>query len=254
MLSRRLCPAHLAGALLVLAAPAQAGHPFITDDTGTQGTGKFELQLGSQYTRTDMGGATFANFQFAPQLSYGLAEPVDLIARPTYNINIASGGAASRNSGWGDTNLEAKWRFWQQDAWSLGVRAGTGFPSGNFARGLDSGQSTPRAYLLGGYRSRPLESWMNVGWIRNVDDPAARPWLAHVSGDMLWKVAQTFQIGIDVAADQNPLRAANQWPAVALVGAIWTVHRGWDLDAGFQRGLDHSAARNQVLLGATVRW
>jgi hypothetical protein len=201
-----------------------------------------------------MEGATFASFQFAPQLSYGLAEPVDLIARPTYNVNVVSGGPSSRSSGWGDTNLEVKWRFWRQDAWSLGVRAGTGFPSGNFARGLDSGQSTPRAYLLGGYRSPPLQSWVNVGWIRNIDDPAARPWLAHLSGDVLWRVREAVQIGIDVAADQNALRTASQWPVVALVGAIWTVRRGWDLDAGFQRGLDHSAPRNQILLGATVRW
>src|SRR5215831_5803372 len=69
----------LACSLMTLATAAHAAHPFITDDTNTQGTGKFELQLGSQYTRTDVNGVTLADFQFAPQLSYGVAEPIDLI-------------------------------------------------------------------------------------------------------------------------------------------------------------------------------
>ena len=37
------------------------------------------------------------------------------------------------------------------------------------------------------------------------------------------------------------------------LGAIYTLP-GWDLDAGYQRGLNHSAPRNQFLLGATLRW
>lgn len=81
----------LACSLLAVATAAHAAHPFITDDAYTQGTGKFELQLGSQYTRTDAGGVTLADFQFAPQLSYGVLDPIDLILRPTYSVNVVSG-------------------------------------------------------------------------------------------------------------------------------------------------------------------
>jgi hypothetical protein len=235
-------------------AAAHAAHPFITDDAYTQGTGKFELQLGSQYTRTDAGGVTLSDFQFAPQLACGVAEPVDLILRPTYSVNVSSGGASSRSSGWGDTNFEVKWRFWQRNSWILGVTAGTSVPSGNFNRGLDSGRSTPRAYLLTGYTAAPVEIWTNVGAIRNSDTPGARTWLGHVSGDVLWTVREGLQLGLDFAADQNPLQASSQWPTVALVGVIYTLRSGWDVDAGYQRGLNHSAPRNQILLGTTLRW
>jgi len=240
-------------ALLGSAEVVRAAHPFITDDTNTQGAGHFELQLGTQYTRTETEGVRFASFQFAPQLSYGIATPVDLIIRPTYNVNVMSGGDSGRNSGWGDTNLEVKWRFWARDPWSLAARVGTGFPSGNFARGLDSGRSTPRAYLQGGYKSTPLEIWANVGTIRNADDPSARTWLGHASADAIWTVREGVKLGLDVAADQNPLRASTQWPAVALIGAIVTL-APWDLDVGYQRALNRSAPKNQVLLGATLRW
>jgi hypothetical protein len=232
---------------------ARAAHPFITDDTNTQGTGHVELQLGTQYTRTDNDGVTLANFQFAPQLSYGIADPVDLIIRPTYSVNVISGKDSGRNSGWGDTNFEVKWRFWARDPWSLAGRVGTGFPSGNFARGLDSGRSTPRAYLQGGYTSLPLEVWANVGTIRGADDPSARTWLGHASADAIWTVRDGLKLGLDIAADQNPLRASTQWPTVALIGAIVKV-APWDLDVGYQRALNRSAPKNQVLLGATLRW
>src|SRR5260370_33240627 len=97
-------------ALLGSAEVVRAAHPFITDDTNTQGAGHFELQLGTQYTRTETEGVRYASFQFAPQLTYGIATPVDLIIRPTYNGNVMSGRDSGRNSGWGDTNLEVKWR------------------------------------------------------------------------------------------------------------------------------------------------
>src|SRR5437773_655130 len=112
----------------LLGGPAlvRAAHPFITDDTNTQGTGRFELQLGTQYARTDAEGVTLGSLQFAPQLTYGIASPIDLIIRPTYNVNVISGADSERSSGWGDTNLEVKWRFWARDPWSLAARVGTG--------------------------------------------------------------------------------------------------------------------------------
>jgi len=36
-------------ALLLIAYPSWAAHPLITDDTGTQGKGKFQLELNGQY-------------------------------------------------------------------------------------------------------------------------------------------------------------------------------------------------------------
>jgi hypothetical protein len=62
-------------------APAVfAAHPMLTEDTGTQGTGKFELELGFAQARD---GGTNA-LEFGPQLSYGVQDNVDLIARPTW--------------------------------------------------------------------------------------------------------------------------------------------------------------------------
>lgn len=56
--------------LAALAMPAHAAHPVPTEDTGMEGTGHFELELGFADARD---GATSA-FEFGPQLSYGALE------------------------------------------------------------------------------------------------------------------------------------------------------------------------------------
>jgi hypothetical protein len=90
--------------------------------------------------------------------------------------------------------------------------------------------------------------------IHNINAPGAREWLGHASAVALWTVRQGVKLGLDIAADQNPLRAASQWPAVVLLGTIYTLSPAWDIDAGYQRGLNHSAPQNQFLVGATLRW
>src|SRR6266550_4423926 len=61
--------------LLACAADVFAAHPLISEDTGTQGAGKFELELGNAWTR-DRGERAY---EFGPQLSYGSLRELDVI-------------------------------------------------------------------------------------------------------------------------------------------------------------------------------
>ena len=56
---------------------ALAGHPMLTEDTGTQGTGNEGLELGFSWAN-DSGDRSFL---FQPQLSYGATPTLDLIVR-----------------------------------------------------------------------------------------------------------------------------------------------------------------------------
>jgi hypothetical protein len=233
---------------------AYAAHPFITDDPKTQGKGNFELQLGTQFSRTGNDGTTLSAFQFSPQLSYGLVDTVDLQIRPNYNVAFSTGVDPQHASGFGDVFAGVKWRFFDSGALTSAIGAGSGFPVGNAARGLDAGQSTPFAYLIGMYATEAIQIQSAVGAIRNAAIPDGRGWLAHVSAAALWRPRPGLQVGIDVIADQNPIKSAAQWPAGALVGLIYTVTKFLDLDVGYQRGLNQSAPDNQYLFGATFRW
>lgn len=247
---------HALGCIMLLACVEAAfgAHPFITDDPKTQGKGNFELQLGTQFIRTGDDGATLSAFQFSPQLSYGVVDSVDLQIRPNYNVAFSTGVDPQRASGFGDVFVGVKWRFCEEGDWSGAVGAGSGFPVGNAGRGLDAGQSTPFAYLIGMYATEKIQIQSAVGAIRNAAIPDGRGWLGHVSAAALWKPQPHLQVGIEVVADQNPIKSTAQWPAGTLVGLIYTVATFLDLDLGYQRGLNRSAPDNQYLFGATFRW
>lgn len=240
--------------LLGCAKLACAAHPFVTDDPNTQGKGNIELQLGTQFTRTGDDGATLSALQFSPQLSYGLVDTVDLQVRPNYNVAFSTGVDPQRASGSGDVFVGFKWRFLDAGEWSSAIGAGSGIPTGNAARGLDAGQATPFAYLIGMHATQNVQIQATVGVIRNAAIPDGRAWLAHVSAAALWKPQPGIQLGVDVIADQNPIRSTAQWPASALIGFIYTVAQFLDFDLGYQRRLNRSAPDKQYLLGATFRW
>jgi hypothetical protein len=241
-------------ALLACAKFAWGAHPFVTDDAKTQGEGNFELQLGAQFTRTASDAVTFSALQFAPQLSYGLVDTIDLQIRPSYNVAFSTGEDPRRASGFGDVFAGVKWRFFEDGNWTSAVGVGSGFPTGNAARGLDAGRATPFAYLTTMWTTDMLQVQSTVGAIRIAALPEGRAWLAHFSAAVLWKPRPGLQIGIDVITDQNPFHSAGQWPAAALAGFIYSVTSFLDLDLGYQRRLNHSAPENQYLLGATFRW
>src|SRR5690349_4529248 len=86
-------------ATLMVAIDARAGHPMLTEDTGTQGSGNAELELGFSWA-SDAGNRYFV---FQPQLSFGATPTLDLIVQPSWLSNDFGGGG--NVSGYGDTNL-----------------------------------------------------------------------------------------------------------------------------------------------------
>src|SRR5947209_19569555 len=89
------------GTLSAVAELASAAHPFITDDTKTQGKGRFELELGTQYTRASVDDVTLANFQFAAPLTYETNDSLDLLVPTLSAINLDNDGASGCAAGVG---------------------------------------------------------------------------------------------------------------------------------------------------------
>ena len=79
---------------LLIPAFSFAAHPLITDDTGTQGKGKYLIELNSEYGIEKENGVTEKNFEIAPTLSYGVTDSIDVVLSiPYQNIKIEDGGA-----------------------------------------------------------------------------------------------------------------------------------------------------------------
>jgi hypothetical protein len=231
----------------MMSSAAFAGHPMLSEDTGTQGKGNFELELGYDWSRQ----AGDRNFLFQPQLSWGAAATVDLIVQPAW---VHDNSAGVREQGFGDTNLDAKWRFYGAAPWSLGIRAGLGVPTAHDDLGLPHDKVSPHAILVATGDYTPFTFDANLGYGRAPADASHRGDLYHFSAAATVESAQQLFFVLDVSADSNPdITQGNSYTAVALIGVIYTVRPGFDLDVGYRGRLNATGPVQQWLLGITVR-
>ena len=238
----------LLGALSLFEPAAYAAHPLISEDTGTQGTGNLELELGNSWSVAD-GGRVYV---FKPQLSYGASPTVDLIAQPWWLSTRDATGAS--NQGFGDTNFDAKWRFFGQDPLSIAVRAGVETPTARDGLGLPQPGYSPHALLVATVDRAPLVLHANLGYVHVPEASGVRVNGYHVSLAAMIAASDRLTITFDAAADSSPDSGVGSRPAVALAGAIYTVRPGLDVDAGYLVGLNSAAVNRQWLLGITFRW
>jgi hypothetical protein len=238
----------LSALVAAVAAPAFAAHPLQTEDTGTQGTGNVEIENGLQ--RAHAGGASA--FTYQPQVSVGLATTVDAIVQPSWVSQHDP--AAGTRSGPGDTNLDAKWRFWGADPWSLGVRAGIEAPTAQRGLGLPRGRIAEHALAVVTWDASPTTVHANLGFTHAPAAAGARATLAHASAALMQTLNERLILTVDGELDQDPGRRSHAWPGAMLAGAIWTARPGLDLDVGYQVGTHATPAVREWLAGITYRF
>src|SRR3972149_3750978 len=100
---------------------AFAAHPLITDDTGTQGEGKFQLEINGEVTHdketTDGVTTKEKGGEAAAAISYGITDDIDVVIGVPYQWKEVKedDAVASDNDGISDVSIELKWRFFERD-------------------------------------------------------------------------------------------------------------------------------------------
>lgn len=228
--------------------PAFAAHPMLTEDTGTQGAGRFELELGIAQARD--GGSKA--FEFGPQFSYGALDNLDLIVRPAW-LRVSGAGPDGTVQGFGDTALDFKWRFIDAQPLSFGVRGGVDVPTGDADKNLGNGKTSPHATLIATWMTDP---WMFSANLDYVHDPLIgdRRNLWGASAVAAYSANDVWRFTADVGTAMNPDPSKASWLTVARFGVIATVVKGLDVDAGYQVRLTRAAPVEVVLAGVTLHW
>ena len=239
-------------ALAALALPAlvHAAHPFVTEDPGTQGAGRFELELGFGAVQGDPS-IPGRNSIFAPQLSIGVTDNVDLIAQVLRVQQTATAGPTV--IGQGSTLLDVKWRFMETDDHALGVRAGLDLPASDGTDGVGSGQLGAHAIAIVSMTFGEYAVYGNATYLYT-RQPGTRRNLGGFSIALTRPDDRPLRGFVEAAAYSNPDPDDTRWPAFARAGAIYTVTSWLDVDAGLQARLNNAASRIGFLIGMTVRW
>lgn len=245
-------PALLASALLAQAGPAQAAHPLITDDTGTQGSGHWQFEANTDHTRTRDAGVTAWEREANLALTRGVTETLDLAVNLPW-LHTSATGEASR-SGIGDTTLLAKWRFYDNDAgWTLGLRPEITLPTGSEGKGLGNGRATAALTLLSSLERGDWTWLANAGYAYNANKVGDRKRLWAVSTALLYNLGERWTLAADIGASRAATPGASS-EKYGLIGAIYHIGDDTDLDIGWRRSLGGAPVAHTVGVGLTLRW
>jgi len=236
--------------VMFAASQSRAAHPLITEDTGTQGKGRWQLELNGERTSDSTGGNSTRGTQLNGTLSYGLIDTLDLQLTQSH---LRQRGTTGNASGGLDMAIDAKWRFYSNGPMSLGLKPGVTLPTGHDERGLGSGRATYGSLLILSYEPEGWAFHSHVGYRHNRNTAGNRVALKHASAALTYAATPSLRLVVDVAADTNPDPTSTRTLRQLVLGGIYKLTDSIDLDAGFRRGNDPATDR-AVLMGATFRW
>lgn len=247
-------------ALLFSACPAWAAHHLITDDTGTQGRGNFQIEVAGQYDwdKESAQGMSVKSEggEIATTLSCGISENVDLVLGITYLWGKVKEGGTKvyGEQGFADTVVEAKWRLFEKGAFSLALKPGITIPTGNDEKDLGTGRLGGQLFLIA---SHEMEAWAlhsKAGYIRNENNADERTDIWHASVATTWEPVKKLQLGVNIGIERNPDHSTNNHPAFITGGLIYSVTEKFDIDLGVKYGLSKSETDISLMAGIAYRF
>ncbi len=245
-----------------LAGTANAAHPLITDDTGTQGKGKTQLEFIGEYKHDNEDSLTTNTFIFPtiPILSYGIADTVDLVLGvPFERIETRQEGTTTMESGISDASVQVKWRFSEKNGLSFAVKPGVTLPTGDENRGLGNGRASYSIFFITTKEITPWAFHLNLGYIHNeyklqADDDANRKDLWHVSFASQVEVVKGLKAVANFGMERNHDKTSVTNPAFILGGFIYSVTNSLDFDFGVKGALNRPETDRSYLAGITWRF
>jgi len=263
ILSKRIKIVSLFAALSIMATSTVclAAIPLITDDTGTQGKGKFQAEVLGEYSsdkelvaenepwlKSQQNGVTAA-------ITYGVVDTVDIVfSLPYQSVRIDDGTETQRENGFADSAIEAKWRFFEKNSFSLAVKPGLTLPTGNENKGLGSGKPTYYLYLIA---SKELGLWSlhsNIAYIRNENKNDERNDIWHASLATTFEVIKNLKLVGDMGVESNPDRLSTTAAAYILGGFIYSPLENFDIGLGIKGGLTKPESDLAIRGGVTWRF
>lgn len=246
--------------LFFIAGPSWAAHPLITDDTGTQGEGNFQLELTGQYDRDkeNVGGVSIkaTGIETAAALSYGMADHIDLVLSLPYlwGREKENGSLVYQENGIGDAGLAAKIKVFEKEGFSLAVKPGFSLPTGNEDKRLGSGKLGGQVFLIASEETGPWAFHANLGYIRNENDADERENIWHASVAAAWEIVKDLSLVANIGVERNPDGEADDDPAFLIGGIIYSIAENLDIDLGVKYGLTDSEADISALAGLAFRF
>lgn len=265
-MSKKISAALLTGMVVSVVGmgSAFAAHPLVTDDTGTQGAGKSQIEVNGEYVadKTTEGGVTTkvqaaeAGFIF----SYGITDSTDLVLGiPYQRFQVKEDGVTvGRDDGMSDLAFEVKHRFHAKDGLSLGVKPAVTLPAGDEEKGFGTGKPSYGLTFIVTKEMEPVTLHFNAGYAYGdykieADADANRKGIWHVSLAAEYGAAENLKLVANIGAERNADKASDTHPAFVLGGLIYSLTENFDINGGVKAGLNDAEADVTILTGLAIR-
>lgn len=252
-------------ALLILSPAAYAAHPLITDDTGTQGKGKYQIEINAEFgydkeTEDDVT-VKETGTGAAGILSYGISDNMDFVLGVPYQWNKVweDSDMVSDEAGISDMSLELKWRFFETEGASLALKPCITLPTGDEEKGLGSGRISSGLTFIATKEKEPWAFHLNLAYRYNSykldeDRDANRKDIWHVSLASEAEVIKDLTVVANIGMEKNPDKTTKDDPAFILAGVIYSITDALDIDLGLKAGLNKPETDHSILTGTAFRF
>jgi len=230
----------------ILNSNVYAMHPLISDDAGTTGTGKFNLEMNVEYANDNGDSET----QFAATLSAGVRDNIDIVLTVPYLfLKAEEGDETFKEDGLSDISFEVKWRFYEKDGLGLALKPGIILPSGDEDKGLGDGKTAYYLHFLATKEFEPLTFHLDLGYIRNRVE-LRDVW--HYSLAAEYAVSKPLILVANIGGETNPDRESNVHPIFLLGGIVYKINDNFSFDLGLKTGLNKAEADYTILAGIII--
>jgi hypothetical protein len=243
--------------LLCALAPlsGHAAHPLITEDTGTQGQGHFQLELTSEHATLRESGTNQLSALTTTAFSYGAVNNADVILTlPYLRLGHTVTNDTPGASGLADIGLDVKWRFYEKDKLSFALKPGITIPTGDDTRNLGTGRYTWSAYLTASYETAPWTWLLHLGHVHHNNTFSERVDIWHASAAVVRHLGDSLKFILDTGIDTNTNHDAKSDPLFLITGFIYSPRQNFDLDVGYKLESADSWRARTLLAGLTLRW
>lgn len=246
--------------VLMMTTAAFAGHPLVTDDAGTAGKGKGQVEVGISFFHDKDKADELTSFktdggEVAIGLTVGLLDTLDVVLCFPYSWFFAAenDNRVDRADGLSDINFDLKWRFFEKDGWALAWKPGISLPSGDEDRGLGAGRTAYRMFFIATKELEPVALHLNLGYIRNENNADEHRDIWHASLAAEYEVIKDLKLLANVGMVSNPASDSSKHPAFALGGVSYNVSERITVDAGVKFGLTSPETDVTYLAGITIK-
>lgn len=237
-------------------ATAWAGHPLLTEDTATQGAGRYQLEMTHDLSTRQDADARTRFWRINGILSVGLTDALDVIATlPHERLSVRTGATNTTVAGYADMEIAAKWRFYDAGSLSFALRPGLGLPTGNEGKGLGAGHVMPSLFAVTSYADAPWAFHLHVGHTHHPHSgPEGRSHIYHASVAAEYNVSKGLRLVSDVSIERNAERSGHPGVGSMVIGLVVSLTPDLDLDLGYRKGLTEPAPDQAWLTGLAVRF